>query len=257
MSATSLTGWIDPLTDPEHVPLLPRQALRDFGATLVIAPHPDDESLGCGGTLALLHDRGLSVRVVVVSDGSGSHPGSHRFPPEALARVRQSESREAGRCLGLGPTTTGFLGLPDGRVPTPAAPGFAEAAALLRADLVAARFRPATVLLPWRRDPHCDHRASAQLARAALADLRPAPRLLEYPIWAWQAADPRDRPAPGEVLAWRLDLSGVLPRKRAAIAAHRSQTSDLIDDDPSGFRLTAEMLAHFTRPWELFLEQAP
>ena len=59
----------------------------------------------------------------------------------------------------------------------------------------------------------------------------------------------------GEVAAWRLDVRAVLPLKEVAIAAHRSQTTDLIADDSDGFRLLPHVLAHFTRPWEIFLEE--
>jgi hypothetical protein len=55
------------------------------------------------------------------------------------------------------------------------------------------------------------------------------------------------------VQGWRLDTTRHLPAKRRAIAAHRSQTTDLIDDDPNGFRLPDEFLALFTRPFEVFL----
>jgi hypothetical protein len=43
--------------------------------------------------------------------------------------------------------------------------------------------------------------------------------------------------------------------KQQAIAAYRSQTTNLIDDDPEGFRLTPEMLANFAHPWEVYLEE--
>lgn len=46
----------------------------------------------------------------------------------------------------------------------------------------------------------------------------------------------------------------MLELKLQAIAAYRFQTTDLIDDDPEGFRLTPEMLANFIHPWELYLE---
>ena len=62
-------------------------------------------------------------------------------------------------------------------------------------------------------------------------------------------------PRADEVMGWRLDVRAALPLKEAAIAAHRSQTTDLIADDPGGFRLLPQVLAHFTRPWEIFLEE--
>ena len=54
--------------------------------------------------------------------------------------------------------------------------------------------------------------------------------------------------------SWLLDIGAVVELKQQAIAAYRSQTTDLIDDDPEGFRLTDVMLANFTRPWEVYFE---
>ena len=92
----------------------------------------------------------------------------------------------------------------------------------------------------------------ARTAVAALADVR----LHAYPVWGWTlpADTPLDEPAPQ---GGRLDIRPHLARKRRAIAAHRSQTTDLIDDDPKGFRLEPAMLARFDRPYEFFLEATP
>jgi LmbE family N-acetylglucosaminyl deacetylase len=155
--------------------------------------------------------------------------------------------------LGVAPEATAFLRLPDTAVPLAGQPGFAEATG--RVEALLDRAVPETILLPWRRDPHCDHQAAWQLVHAALAGHPERPRLLEYPIWVWELASEGDLPLPDEVAGWRLDVWPVLALKEAAIAAHRSQTTDLIADDPDGFRLLPEVLAHFTQPWEIFLEE--
>jgi LmbE family N-acetylglucosaminyl deacetylase len=79
-------------------------------------------------------------------------------------------------------------------------------------------------------------------------------RQLEYPIWLFEQGNRHHRPQPGEASALRLDIAAVVACKRAAIACHRSQLGGLIDDDPDGFALTPETLAHFTCPWEHYLE---
>ena len=251
MGVVGIKSAFDParplLADPGAMPWL---SASEFGPTMVIAPHPDDESLGCGGAIAKLVDLGAEVRVVFVSDGTKSHPNSRRYPAEALRDLREAEARHALEILGPGPRMT-FLRLPDTAVPGVGCVGFD--AAVDRVVLLLRESRAETILIPWRRDPHCDHRACHAIARAAVAAMARPSRVLEYPIWVYAAADPDDAPAPGEVVAWRLDVADVLPRKRAAIAAHRSQTTGLIDDDPAGFRLTAEMLARFDHPWEVFL----
>lgn len=243
-----------PLANPAALPLRPATAVAGFGPTLVIAPHPDDESLGCGGAIALLRRIGCAVRVLFVSDGTLSHPASRRFPAPALRALREREALAALGELGVDPVAAAFLRLKDRAVPLPGADGFEGALARCRAHLATITPAPATILLPWRRDPHPDHRASWQLVQAAIAGLDPPPRLVEYPIWIWELAERDDAPAWDEVTAWRLDVGAVLPHKLAAIASHRSQTTDLIDDDPEGFRLTPEILAHFGHPWETYLE---
>lgn len=239
------------LLNPDDLPLLPVATLA-HGSTLVIAPHPDDESLGCGGAIALLRRLGCIVRVLVISDGTLSHPRSRRYPTHALQTLREQETSCAVTKLGVEPEAVTFLRLKDGSLPFKGVAGFDEAVNQCCAYLSV--FTPATVILPWRRDPHPDHRASWGLISTATAKLNLSPRLVEYPIWDWDPTQRGDTPASSEITAWRLDISAVLPQKMQAIAAHRSQTTDLIDDDPEGFRLTPEMLANFTRPWELYLE---
>lgn len=240
------------LQNPTQLQLLPATAVAEFGSTLVVAPHPDDESLGCGGAIALLKQLSYTVRVLVVSDGTLSHPNSRAFPTPALAALRQQEALTALSILGVEAADVTFLRLKDGSVPINTTPGFDTAIALVRDYLIS--FTPATILLPWRRDPHADHRASWELVCTAIADLHISPRLLEYPIWDWDPNQRGDALDADAITAWRLDISTVLQQKLQAITAHRSQITDLIDDDPQGFRLTPEMLAHFAHPWELYLE---
>ena len=84
---------------------------------------------------------------------------------------------------------------------------------------------PQTIFLPYRHDPHRDHRASWRLMQAALAVLPQPPRQIEYPIWDW---DPRQRqPLGAGYRAWRLDIAPQVALKRQAIDCYRSQTTDL------------------------------
>ena len=110
------------------------------------------------------------------------------------------------------------------------------------------------MLLPWRRDPHPDHRATSHILHSALARYDTHLRLLEYPVWAWERAMPAELPEPGEVRPFRLAIAGVTAAKWQAIMAHQSQVTSMIDDDPHGCLLSPEMLAHFAQPWETYLE---
>lgn len=236
------------------LPLRPAEFAPQLGPTVIIAPHPDDEALGCGGLLALLRQAQVPVWAVLVTDGTLSHPQSIKYPPAARRELREAEFRAALLELAI-PTPPLCLGLPDGSAPTSGEPGFKAVTEQLREYI--GRCQPTTVLAPWRRDPHPDHRASSQLVRSAMAGLATPPRLLEYVVWAWERATPTDLPQPGEAQGWRLDITPTLAQKQRAIAAHRSQLTNLIDDDPTGFQLSPAMLAHFAQPFEVYLEAIP
>jgi len=241
-----------PLTNPNALPLHSATTVAS-GPTLVVAPHPDDESLGCGGAIALLRSLGYAVRVVVMSDGTLSHPRSRRYPAPALRTLRETETLSALAILGVEASQVTFLRFKDGSIPTPEAAKFDQAVSCCRAQLKKLEFK--TIFLPWRADPHPAHRATWQLIQAARADLRLSPRLIEYPIWDWDPEQRSNLLTSNQITGWRLDISSVLELKLKAISAYRSQTTDLIDDDPEGFRLKPEMLANFARPWEVYLEE--
>ena len=240
------------LAAPETLPL------RDLGAidrqrVVVVAPHPDDETLGCGGAIAMLTSKGYGVKVLIISDGTGSHPNSHKYPAPILQAIRSQETLAALEILGVTPPDITFLQLKDGAVPTVTSPSFITAKTRCRNYLQATL--PDTIFLPWRHDPHADHRASWQLIQAAILSLGIAPQIIEYPIWDWDRHQQRQGADLSRIAGWRLDISAVLAQKTQAIALYRSQLGQLIDDDPEGFCLSPEMLANFTRPWEVYFEE--
>ena len=229
--------------------------VASLGSTVVVAPHPDDEALGCGGLLALLAQADQSVAAVLVSDGTKSHPGSTVFSAPARRAVRVAEFLHSLTILGIDEAAPLLLDLPDGQVPASAdAPEFTNGVDQLRAFLE--RRQAATVLVPWRRDPHPDHRATAQLVQAALAGMAHVPRRLEYVVWAWERAAPADLPTEADVVVgFRVNINAVVTQKQRAIAAHRSQVAPgVFTDDPNGFLLSADMLARFAGPYEVFFE---
>jgi LmbE family N-acetylglucosaminyl deacetylase len=113
-------------------------------------------------------------------------------------------------------------------------------------------FGPELALLPWRRDPHCDHRDSWLLSRHALRQAPVRPDTLEYAIWLDEFGEVEDHPKPREAERIRVNVGSALASKLAAIAAHESQTTDLIADDPAGFRLTPKTIARLTQSTEVF-----
>lgn len=221
---------------------------------LVVAPHPDDESLGCGGLMAAMADLRRRVHTVFVTDGGASHRNSPTWPRRRLAARREEEAAEALARLGLKDHPRTFLRLPDANMPNPASPEGGTALAAMRA--VVADFLPDLALLPWRRDPHCDHRDAWRLATQALDREGLRPQRLEYAIWLDELGAEEDRPRPGEAERIVFDISAVLPRKRSAVAAHASQTTDLIPDDPEAFRLTEATIRRLAQREEAYWKPA-
>lgn len=218
--------------------------------SLVVAPHPDDESLGCGGLISLLAQNGSAFYIIFVTDGSASHCNSRAWPAARLAAQREREAHNALALLGIPNASRLFLRLPDAHMPAPGTPVWENAVMAVR-DIMR-RFEPELVLLPWRRDPHCDHRASWLLSQHALHQALVHPDILEYAIWLDDLAKAEDHPKPEEAELILVDVASALDRKRAAIGAHESQTTELIADDPRGFRLTPQTIARLTQSTEVF-----
>ena len=234
---------------------LPFRLVRDVledRPFVVVAPHPDDESLACGGLIADACRQGVSGRVVIVSDGAGSHPNSKAYAPDRLSSLREEEARQAGAELGLKPEDMLFLRLPDRFVPSEGED--AERAIGVIADRVR-EVGAGSLFVSWRHDPHCDHEASYRIAREVQRRVSEI-RLFEYVVWGHTL--PPSTEVGSIQSGFRICLDDeTLERKRRAIAAHRSQTSDLIDDDPAGFLFTQIDLAYFDRAYEFFLENGP
>lgn len=218
---------------------------------LVISPHPDDETLGCGGLLIAAERAGIPGHVLILTDGAASHPGSASFPPRRLAALRREEARRALAQLGLPEGRLACLDLADAATPG-AGPAFESAvdAIARRATAVGAR----TLFVTWGHDPHCDHETAFAMARAAARRL--GLRVFAYPVWGLHL------PAEVEIAeaaprGIRLDIAADRAIKRRAIDCYASQMTRLIDDDPAAFCFTAAQLAPFLGDVETFLEVVP
>jgi LmbE family N-acetylglucosaminyl deacetylase len=232
----------------ETLPLRPLDHLLQPGRPLVLAPHPDDESLGCGGIIARCVEANALPFVVIATDGAGSHPRSRLYPPERLRAIRMQEAREAVGALGLPPDRVAFLGLPDTKSPMGGAGFDAAVAALAR---LVRQHGLGSILGPWRHDPHCDHLSAHHLAVAAAAST--GCRHWCYPVWGLTLPPETvlDGPVP---TGFRIDIAAQRAAKRRAIAAHRSQYAGLIEDDPGGFQMTPGFLGLFDGATEVLLE---
>lgn len=203
---------------------------------IIVAPHPDDETIGAFGLIRQLVRVGVDVRAVIVTDGCASHPSSAAWPPARLRAARQRESLAALRLAGLSRGAVRFLDYPDGGLARPAADTWRD---LVR-DLSAGP-RPDLVVRPSLRDDHPDHRAVARACRAAWP---PAVRQISYQVW------PAGQRVPH---AARLCLGADQALKQAALRLYRTQTG-AITDDPSGFCIVRSLMRSFAGPAEYFGE---
>lgn len=235
--------------DPEEAGSSPEDYLRCYDRLVVVAPHPDDDVLGCGGTLAAAAAIGLKVTVVYVTDGSASHVGSAAYPRDRLRDVREREARAALTVLGVAAVPR-FLRVPDGTLTgLPADEADAVVAAL--GEAIGEGPRP-LVLGPWIRDHHADHLAVAALVRRA-CELHPAATLLEYTVWLEERGIESDRPGEQEGERLVLDVRRYAGRRSAALAEHRSQLGSLIVDAEQAFALPPGLIALAARPNERFI----
>jgi LmbE family N-acetylglucosaminyl deacetylase len=217
-------------------------------ALVVVAPHPDDDVLGCGALIARVAPR-MPVRVVYVTDGAASHDGSPAYPPMRLRDVREREARRALRQLGVH-TPPVFLRWPDGTVPPAEDVAAAPLLAALQAEIPADE--DVAVAVPWRRDPHCDHRSATSLVDAVLRE-RPRASRFEYAVWLGVLGEAADQPAADEGITVEIDSRPWLRAKRAALREHRSQLGGLITDAVWAFELPPALLARALGPVERFV----
>ncbi|MGN6325593.1 PIG-L family deacetylase [Pseudolysinimonas sp.] len=209
---------------------LPEFDLGRFAGLLVVAAHPDDETLGAGGAIRAMAASGRPVHVVVATGGA---PDGDR----ATIATRRTELHAALRVLA-----------PEARVTAWDHPDAATGAHRdeLRADLealVAGTPRDWLVLAPWAGDGHHDHRVVGELVAEVAADRATA----AYPIWMWHWAAPDDERVPWPRL---VRVAGDAGAKREALDRYVSQTAG---EDPL---LRPELLAHFLRDQDVLAVDA-
>jgi len=213
----------------------------------VLTPHPDDESLGCGGLLANAF-AGHGAHVVLLTDGAASHPGSRAWTARQRKDLRARELDAAISELGGTAEDVTRLGLPDAGMADPSVPVFAIAR---RIAALMSRLGARSLFATAPTDAHCDHQATAEIAR--LAARITCARLLFYPVWSrWKRPDFRTELT--GMSEYRLETSAMRDRKARAIAAHRSQHGDVITDDADGFVLDPAFVRLFVETDEIFFE---
>lgn len=216
-----------PAWHPPHIP------------TLILAPHPDDETLGAGGLIHQLTSAGVPVTVIAVTDGElayGITPG--------LAALRQHEQTQALAHLGVPSTHIHRLRLPDSSVATVEASLVAALAPYLHPGM--------HLVAPWQHDFHPDHEACGRAAQ--LLATRIPVQLTSYVFWTWHRGTPASFDG---CLPVRLPLTDAdLQAKQRALLCHQSQLVHPTGQ-PDQPILPKNLLAPAARPFEVYLPHAP
>jgi LmbE family N-acetylglucosaminyl deacetylase len=237
-------------------------------SALVFAPHQDDETLGCGGTIIRKRELNAAMKIVFMTDGSRSH--CHLMEKSRLAEVRAGEAIRSASALGCLEREVRFLGFQDGGLARD------EAAALESVTEILEREQPEEVYIPFGKDGPPDHEATHAIVRRALARCQREVFVYEYPIWFWHSwpwvrttlkARLRGRDILKRVRDAGVFLTAfarfrssvfvgdVLQRKEAALNCHQSQMTRL-NGDPSWPTLHdiagGDFLDCFRHPFEVF-----
>ena len=186
---------------------------QNCAPVLVVAAHPDDEVLGCGGTIARYAGEGRAVHVLILADGESSR--AQAGAGDAAARA--SAAQRAGEVLGV--ASVSCLGLPDNRLDT------VELLQVVQGiEAVLGRVQPGTVLTHHHGDVNIDHRVAHE---AVLAACRPLPgscvrELLFFEVPSsteWRPGSPATAFAPTVFV----DIGPVLAAKMAALEAYAAE----------------------------------
>lgn len=192
--------------------------LNGIRRALVVAPHPDDEVLGCGGTMMRLAQMGAEVQVAVMT-----RAGADRFGPE-LADIGRAEARSAHRLLCV--ADTHFLDFPAAALDTVA---HADVNAALGALMQ--RIAPDTLFLPFAGDVHLDHQLSFLSAMVAA---RPRGVAVPQRVYCYETLSETNWYAPGVTPAFTpnvfVDISDTLETKIAAFRSYASQVKSQPDE---------------------------
>lgn len=185
--------------------------LERLGRVLVVAPHPDDEVLGCGGVLARLADAGNPGHVVIVTEGQPP-----AYDADHLAALAE-EAHAAHKILGV--AATHRLGLRAAALDTVPHATINKALATLFENV-----RPDTLFIPFVGDVHLDHQ---HVFASSLVAARPAGPRYPVRIFAYETLSETNWNAPGVTPSFIpnvfIDIAATLGRKLAAFGAYKSQ----------------------------------
>ena len=197
------------------------------GGLAAVLAHPDDESFGCAGALALAHDRGATTRLLVVTRGEGA--SAEGEPDPGLGDRREAELIGAARAIGLDEVSV-LEGYPDGGVADQPFEALVDEIAAWLADR-----RPQAVITfgPHGVTGHPDHVVVGSATRWAVerlseSGIAPNAVYVISPIFD-PGGNLYDLSGEEQAATHRIDITAVAPRKLKALEAHASQ-ADTADE---------------------------
>jgi len=236
---------------------------------IVFAPHQDDETLGCGGTIIQKIRKGASVKVVFMTDGNNSHKHIGDYD---LKEVRREEALAACKVLGIDSDNVIFLDQTDGKLSDSFDVAVDKVVGILEAS------KPNEVYVPYIRDHHPDHKATNNIVLGAVRKVGARTMIYEYPTWFWdhwpvvEVKIKRKKEFLSHLktsfisaysvlreLRCSVRITNVIDVKRNALDKHKSQITR-INDDEKWFVLgdvsQGEWLDSFFRDREVFHKYA-
>jgi N-acetylglucosamine malate deacetylase 1 len=184
-------------------------------STVIIAPHPDDETFGAGGLIAIKKKAGISVKVIFLTMGEASHKWCCNISPEELIKERRKQAISACQTLGLEANDLIWLNLRDGNIPKNGELGFDKAVFMLKEELII--LSPEEIYCPHPFDGLRDHEATNQVVNVAVKSAITSTRIIYYLVWAWFNSPSLNHNCFEFEKAWKINIDSVHARKLAAI----------------------------------------
>ncbi|WP_334894600.1 PIG-L deacetylase family protein [Nostoc sp.] len=192
-------------------------------SAIIFSPHQDDETLGCGGLIALKREMGIPIKVIFLTDGQKSHTATPWIqPPDNLIQVRKQEATTALKVLGVEASNIHFFNLTDATLSHLTSEQYQNT--IKSIVEVIRTFKPGEIYVPHRKDNHPDHECTYEFVKAAIKQLSLEVELLQYPIWIFWLS-PLFFQLKVQYLsgAYRLPINSTLEKKKQAISVYQSQ----------------------------------
>jgi LmbE family N-acetylglucosaminyl deacetylase len=212
-------------------------------SAIVFAPHPDDETLGCGGTIIKKKRAGADIKIAFMTDGAYSHV--QLMAASQLKTIRRREALSACKCLGIDEEDIIFFEFEDGKFINNYHHAIDSVVDVLSA------VQPQEVFIPYHedKDPNLDHIATHKAVAAAIQAMELKIIINEYPVWFWWKWPWMNLPIRrnrkiSTVFMENLKIGrrllcdfnhfvfvgSILGQKKTALSYHQSQTRRLVPD---------------------------